>query len=106
MARSRPGRALAGRLCPNAPLDGGRRFDDVAAGRFAIVTATEPSAGQRAEIERRGAVVITTGPGDALDHWLRRGRVGAAIVRPDGTVLRAGRLSALHTAVPAFGAMA
>ncbi|WP_433473051.1 bifunctional 3-(3-hydroxy-phenyl)propionate/3-hydroxycinnamic acid hydroxylase [Spirillospora sp. CA-142024] len=105
VARSRPGRALAGRLCPNAPLDGGRRFDDVAAGRFAIVTATEPSAGQRAEIERRGAVVITTGRGDALDHWLRRGRVDAAIVRPDGTVLRAGRLSALHTVLPAFGAV-
>ncbi|TVT46887.1 bifunctional 3-(3-hydroxy-phenyl)propionate/3-hydroxycinnamic acid hydroxylase, partial [Amycolatopsis rhizosphaerae] len=33
------GRSLAGRLCPNAVLDDGRRFDEAAAGRFVLVTA-------------------------------------------------------------------
>ncbi|WP_245681915.1 bifunctional 3-(3-hydroxy-phenyl)propionate/3-hydroxycinnamic acid hydroxylase MhpA [Actinomadura kijaniata] len=97
-------RGLAGGLCPNAPLGDGRRFDDVAAGRFAVVTATAPSPWQRAEIERRGAALVHVRPGDALHDWLRRGRADAALVRPDGTVLRAGRhLSALHTTLPTFG---
>ena len=52
-------RSLAGRLCPNAPLGDGRRFDDAAAGRFALVTTDEPDTTQRAEVERRGGVVVT-----------------------------------------------
>jgi len=97
--RLRP--TLAGRLCPNPLLEGGCRFDDMAAGRFAIVTSAEPSAAQRAEIERRGAVLIAAQPGSQLHRWLTRGRAHAAIIRPDGTVLQAGRaLSALCTALP------
>ena len=39
--------------------------------------------------------------GTELHRWLRRGRARAAIVRPDGTVLRAGRnLDALSGALP------
>jgi 3-(3-hydroxy-phenyl)propionate hydroxylase len=96
-------RTLAGRLCPNAPVDGSRRLDDVAAGRFAVVTSTEPSAAQRAQVERRGAVVVVARPGSELERWLRRGRSTAAVVRPDGTVLRAGRdLAALYAALPEF----
>jgi len=103
--RPRIGRSLAGRLCPNAPVPDGRRFDDVAGGRFALVTTIEPDDAQRAEVEQRGGVVITVHSGTALHQWLRRGHARAVIVRPDGTVMRASRdLSKLCSAVPAFGA--
>ncbi|GAA3467458.1 bifunctional 3-(3-hydroxy-phenyl)propionate/3-hydroxycinnamic acid hydroxylase MhpA [Nonomuraea roseola] len=91
VVRPRLRRTLAGRLCPNAILDNGRRFDDVAAGRFSIVTSTEPSTMQQAEIERHGAVLIAARPGSELHRWLRNGRASAVVVRPDGTVLRTGR---------------
>jgi len=81
----------AGQLCPNAPVDPAHRFDDLAAGRFALVTAIAPTAAQECEIQRRGAVVIDAAPGSELHRWLRRSRANAAVVRPDGTVLRAGR---------------
>jgi 3-(3-hydroxy-phenyl)propionate hydroxylase len=98
-------RSLAGRLCPNAPLGDGRRFDDAAAGRFALVTTAEPDSTQRAEVEQRGGVVVTARDGSALHQWLRSGHARAAVVRPDGTVLRAGRdLSRLCSAVPPFTA--
>ncbi|NJP34533.1 bifunctional 3-(3-hydroxy-phenyl)propionate/3-hydroxycinnamic acid hydroxylase MhpA [Micromonospora thermarum] len=101
VVRPRLRRGLAGRLCPNAILDDERRFDDVAAGRFAIVTSTTPPARQRAEVEGQGAVLITVRPGDELHRWLTRGRVNVALVRPDGTVLDAGpRLSMLCTHLP------
>ncbi|MHA5048906.1 bifunctional 3-(3-hydroxy-phenyl)propionate/3-hydroxycinnamic acid hydroxylase MhpA [Streptomyces sp. SD15] len=101
VVRPRLRRTLAGRLCPNAVLDGDRRFDDVAAGRFAIVTSTEPSAEQRAEAERRGAVLITARPGSELHRWLTEGRAQSAIVRPDGTVLAASKqLSRLYKVLP------
>ncbi|MEU5528009.1 bifunctional 3-(3-hydroxy-phenyl)propionate/3-hydroxycinnamic acid hydroxylase [Micromonospora chersina] len=97
--RLRPG--LAGRLCPNAIIDGDRRFDDVAAGRFAVVTSIEAGAEQRAEIARRGAVLVRVAPGSELHRWLRRGRAKAAVVRPDGAVLAAGsHLATLHRALP------
>ena len=101
VVRPRLRRSLAGRLCPNAVLEDGRRFDEVAGGRFAVVTSTALAATQRDGIERRGGHVITAQAGDQLHHWLRRGRARAAIVRPDGTVLRAGRnLPALCAALP------
>jgi 3-(3-hydroxy-phenyl)propionate hydroxylase len=97
------GRPHAGRLCPNAVLDDGRRFDDVAGNRFAVVTTTDASPDQRAEVARRGAVLVPARPGTPPHHWLRRGHATAAIVRPDGTVLRAGRdLSALCADLPHF----
>ncbi|MET8312046.1 bifunctional 3-(3-hydroxy-phenyl)propionate/3-hydroxycinnamic acid hydroxylase [Micromonospora sp. NPDC005173] len=101
--RPRLRRALAGRLCPNAILDGERRHDDVAAGRFAIVTSTEPPATLQTDVERCGAVLITARPGSELHRWLRDGRAHAAVVRPDGTVLSAGRdLPALVAILPGF----
>jgi 3-(3-hydroxy-phenyl)propionate hydroxylase len=104
VARPRLRRGLAGRLCPNAVLDDGRRLDDVAAGRFVVVTSTIPVPAQRAEAERRGAVLLAVAPGTELHRWLRRGRTQAAVVRPDGTVLGTGRdLSALCAALPRFG---
>jgi 3-(3-hydroxy-phenyl)propionate hydroxylase len=97
--------SLAGRLCPNAPLGDGRRFDDVAAGRFALVTTDEPDSTQRAEVQQRGGVVVTAGDGSVLHQWLRKGHARAAVIRPDGTVLRAGRdVSRLCSAVPPFPA--
>jgi 3-(3-hydroxy-phenyl)propionate hydroxylase len=103
VVRPRLGRTLAGRLCPNPVLKDGRRFDEVVGGRFAVVSVMEAPAAQRAAVERRGAVLLVAEPGGELHRWLRRGRAAAAIVRPDGTVLRDGRdLSAVCAAVPYF----
>jgi 3-(3-hydroxy-phenyl)propionate hydroxylase len=103
VVRPRLRRSLAGRLCPNALLEDGRRFDDLAGGRFAVVTTTDASADQRAEVARRGGVLVPARPGTPLHRWLRRGHATSAIVRPDGTVLRAGRdLSALCAGLPRF----
>ncbi|GIJ81435.1 3-(3-hydroxyphenyl)propionate hydroxylase [Micromonospora phaseoli] len=99
--RPRLRRALAGRLCPNAVLDGQRRLDDVAAGRFAIVTSAEPPAALHADIERRGIVLVAARAGSELHRWLKNGRAHAAMVRPDGTVLGAVRdLSEFRTLLP------
>ncbi len=101
--RPRLRRSLAGRLCPNAVLEDGRRFDEVAAGRFAVVTTAAASPDQRAEVARRGGLLVPARPGTDLQRWLRRGHATAAVVRPDGTVLRAGRnLAALCAALPQF----
>ncbi|GGU48302.1 bifunctional 3-(3-hydroxy-phenyl)propionate/3-hydroxycinnamic acid hydroxylase MhpA [Lentzea flava] len=102
VVRPRLGHSLAGRQCPNAPVGGGRRLDDVTAGRFALISTTEPAPAQRADIERRGAVLVVARPGSPLHHWLRRGFAHAAVVRPDATVHSAGRdLAALCAAIPA-----
>jgi 3-(3-hydroxy-phenyl)propionate hydroxylase len=84
----RPG-SLAGTLCPNVVLDDGRRFDDLAAGRFAVVTTEVPSPTHRAELERHG-VLVTARQGSALHRWLHDGRAAVAVIRPDGVVLRTG----------------
>ena len=104
VARPRLRRSLAGGLCPNAVVDGDRRFDDVAAGRFAIVTSIEPSAALRADIERRGAVLDHRPTGQRTAPMVgQRDRRSQAIMHPDGAVLRAGRnLAALCAALPQF----
>jgi len=91
VARRRSRRSLPGRLCPNAPLGEGRRLDDVIGGRFAVVTTQPPTARQAADVQRLGALVVPAAAGTPLERWLRRGRARAALVRPDGTVQRAGR---------------
>ncbi|MGI6872035.1 bifunctional 3-(3-hydroxy-phenyl)propionate/3-hydroxycinnamic acid hydroxylase [Amycolatopsis sp. 3B14] len=97
---------LAGRLCPNAPVDGDRRLDDVTAGRFTVISTAEPSPAQRADIEQRGAVLVVARPGTPLHRWLRRGFALAAVVRPDATVHSAGRdLAALCAAIPPYRAV-
>ncbi|MBB4930610.1 3-(3-hydroxy-phenyl)propionate hydroxylase [Lipingzhangella halophila] len=97
------GRGLAGRLCPNALLEDGRRFDDVAGGRFAVVTLDNPATETRVELEQRGVQLVTVGAGSALHRWLRHAHARTALVRPDGTVSRVGRdLSALGAAIPVF----
>ncbi|MGI5132259.1 bifunctional 3-(3-hydroxy-phenyl)propionate/3-hydroxycinnamic acid hydroxylase [Pseudonocardia sp. CA-107938] len=91
LRRRRLGRSLEGRLCPNAVVDSGRRLDEVTAGRFAVVTVDRPAEPERAAIDRCGAVLVIAEPPSDLHRWLRAGRATAAVVRPDGTVLRAGR---------------
>ncbi|WP_328286167.1 bifunctional 3-(3-hydroxy-phenyl)propionate/3-hydroxycinnamic acid hydroxylase MhpA [Amycolatopsis orientalis] len=99
VTRPRFRRSLAGRLCPNALLDDGTRFDDVAGGRFAVVTTITPSETERAAIRKSGAVLVTTRRSGRLHRWLR---TGAAVVRPDGTVLSAG--NRLSRSLPRFTA--
>ncbi|ONF72630.1 3-(3-hydroxyphenyl)propionate hydroxylase [Amycolatopsis keratiniphila subsp. keratiniphila] len=99
VVRPRFGRSLAGRLCPNARLDDGSRFDDVAGGRFAVVTTITPSETERAAIRESGAVLVTTRRSGELHRWLR---TGAAVVRPDGTVLSAD--TGLSQSLPRFTA--
>jgi len=55
------------------------------------VTTAEPSAAQRAAIERYDAVLVVAERSGELQRWLRDGRATAAVVRPDGTVLASGR---------------
>lgn len=99
--KSRAPRQLAGTLCPNPLVASGTRLDSEIGNGFAVVTRTEPSAAERALADQRGAVVHFAAPGSALANWLRRGRADAAIVRPDRTVMRAGRdLTILFDALP------
>lgn len=96
-------RRLAGSLCPNPLLPEGKRFDEVVGRRFAVISSIPLSPGQRGEMERRGAVVISAHSGTELGRWLRSGRATIAVVRPDRTVLKAGRnLSDVINAVPVF----
>ncbi|WP_445168153.1 bifunctional 3-(3-hydroxy-phenyl)propionate/3-hydroxycinnamic acid hydroxylase MhpA [Mycolicibacterium sp. Dal123E01] len=89
--RSRlPGR-LGGRICPNTPASSRGRLDDVLGIGFAIVTTQAPSAEARRRAEQYGAAVHVALPGTDLADWLRSGHACAVIVRPDRTVLRAGR---------------
>lgn len=105
IAQPRLRRTLAGRLCPNAVLGDGRRFDDVASGRFAVVTAIPPSQTERTAIHDFGAVLVTVQTDGDLHRWLRAGRARAAVVRPDGTVLSASdSLSRLCRTLPGLTA--
>jgi 2-polyprenyl-6-methoxyphenol hydroxylase-like FAD-dependent oxidoreductase len=91
VCKSRRPRQLAGTLCPNPLLPNGQRLDDVIGTGFALITTSHPGDGDQALLQHRGVVVVTAQPGTALETWLRRGRATAALVRPDRTVMRAGR---------------
>jgi len=96
-----PRRSLVGRLCPNAELADGRRFDDVATGSFVLVSAVPLLAEQRRLLAARGATLIEAPAGSPLHAWLSAAHVTAALVRPDHTVARAGRdVGAICAAVP------
>ncbi len=93
VAKSRRRRQLAGTLCPNPALPSGQRLDGLLGNAFALIT-TEPLDGaDRALLERRGVVLVAESGGE-LQKWLRRGHATAAIVRPDRTVMCAGRNTA------------
>ena len=92
---------LAGTLCPNPLVDGDQRLDSILGDGFAVVTAVAPTRVEYALAEQRGAVIYFAAPGSELAQWLRRGRASAAIVRPDRTVMCAGRaLDKLCDALP------
>jgi len=96
-------RRLAGRLCPNPVLTEGKRLDNVVGARFAVVTSVPLNPSQQVEMAGRGAAVVTAHAGTELDLWLRAGRAAVAVVRPDRTVLCAGRdLTEMLNSVPVF----
>ncbi len=67
-----------------------------------MITSAGATAAQRAEVEQRGGVLLAARPGTELHRWLHHGRANTAIIRPDGTVLPAGRrLPVLCAALPA-----
>ena len=96
-------KSLNGRLCPNALLADDIRYDDVTRGGFVFVTGVPLSPQQRALLAGRGTEVLEVQPGSPLHTWLADGKAAAALVRPDFTVLRAGRdVAALCEAAPRF----
>ena len=96
----RPGQ-LAGTLCPNPILPQGQRLDDVVGSDFVLITAGPLGPRDAALLASRDVAVLVAQPGSELEQWLRRGRATAAVVRPDRTVMCAGRdIAALCTALP------
>ena len=91
VSRSRRGCRLAGRLCPNPLLAEGQRLDDVLGPCFALITTEPLDVADEALLRGRGVEVLVAERGSELEKWLRHGRAKAAIVRPDRTVMRAGR---------------
>jgi 3-(3-hydroxy-phenyl)propionate hydroxylase len=103
IAKPRRLRQLAGTLCPNPAVAEKTRLDSVLGNGFAMVTSSRPCAHQQALLEERGAVLHIAERGSELEQWLRRGHATAAVIRPDRTVMCAGRnLSALSGSVPRF----
>jgi 3-(3-hydroxy-phenyl)propionate hydroxylase len=101
VARSRVPWRLTGTLCPNPVLVGQSRLDDELGDGFAIISSTTPDPAERALVAQRGAALHVAAPGSELADWLRHGRATAALVRPDRTVMKAGRdLGALCDALP------
>ena len=86
----RPGE-LAGTLCPNPALGGGQRLDDVVGAGFVFITTSALSTADEASLHRHGVSILLADQDTELEKWLRRAHVAAAIVRPDRTVMRAGR---------------
>ena len=103
VAKTRAPWQLAGTLCPNPLVANRIRLDTVLGDGFSMVSTARPPAFQCALLDERGAVLHIAEPGSELACWLRRGRVTAAIIRPDRTVMCASRnLGALCAAMPAF----
>jgi 3-(3-hydroxy-phenyl)propionate hydroxylase len=99
--KSRAPWQLAGTLCPNSVIAGGDRLDCALGNGFAIITVVAPTATERALIEQRGAALHVAAAGTELAQWLRRGHCDAALIRPDRSVMQAGRnLPALCDAIP------
>jgi len=86
-----PRKALNGRLCPNVVVADGVRYDDITHGGFVLVTGVRLTPQQRSLLADRGTEVLEVQPGSPLHQWLANGRAAAALVRPDFTVMWAGR---------------
>ena len=61
----------AGTLCPNADTGDGHRLDSVLGNGFAVVSSHPLSAGDAAELGRRGAIGYLASPGSEVAEWLR-----------------------------------
>jgi 3-(3-hydroxy-phenyl)propionate hydroxylase len=100
--KSRRPRQLAGTLCPN-PVLKSERLDNLLGGGFSLITTECLTMQQRERVRQRGAVDLIVETNSELGRWLRRGGATAAIVRPDRTVMRAGRnVAEMCGAIPAF----
>ncbi|WP_426563326.1 bifunctional 3-(3-hydroxy-phenyl)propionate/3-hydroxycinnamic acid hydroxylase [Angustibacter sp. McL0619] len=96
-------KSLNGRLCPNALLADGTRYDEVTRGGFVFVTGVPLTPELRAGLTGRGTEVLEVQAGSPLYQWLEDGKAAAALVRPDFTVMRAGRdPAALSEATPRY----
>jgi 3-(3-hydroxy-phenyl)propionate hydroxylase len=96
-------KSLPGRLCPNALVAEGIRYDEATGRGFVLVTGAPLPQAQRAQLADKGADVLEVGPGSVLHTWLADGNALAAVVRPDFTVMSAGRdIAALCDATPRF----
>lgn len=96
-------RGIAGHLCPNVVLSNHIRLDDQLGVRFGVITRVALTAEQQDIVTARGASTVHAAAGSELDRWLRRQHVEAAVVRPDRTVMIAGRdLTAVCRSVPPF----
>jgi 3-(3-hydroxy-phenyl)propionate hydroxylase len=82
---------LPGTLCPNPLLPDGQRLDDALGGGFALIALHRPPPTDDMTLRHLGAVVLVAHPGSPLERWLRRGAATAVLVRPDRTVMCAGR---------------
>ncbi|HEY1442549.1 MAG TPA: bifunctional 3-(3-hydroxy-phenyl)propionate/3-hydroxycinnamic acid hydroxylase, partial [Mycobacterium sp.] len=106
VVKSRIPGQLAGSLSPNPVMRDGQRFDQVVANQFALVTSAPLSDAQRRQVSSRGAAVVSVASASDFGRWLKQGRATAAIVRPDGAVMQAGRnIQALCDALPSFAAV-
>jgi 3-(3-hydroxy-phenyl)propionate hydroxylase len=72
-------------------LADGRRLDSILGGGFAIISTSPPPDMLRSALEERGTAVHIVAPGCELADWLHRSHATSAIVRPDRTVMCAGR---------------
>ncbi|OBF23234.1 3-(3-hydroxyphenyl)propionate hydroxylase [Mycobacterium kubicae] len=96
-------RRITGRLCPNALLDRGRRLDDELDQGFGLVSTVALTSAQREMVSARGARAVHASAGSELARWLNRHHVKAAVVRPDRTVMIAGRdVTTACRALPLF----
>jgi 3-(3-hydroxy-phenyl)propionate hydroxylase len=96
-------KSLNGRLCPNSVVADDIRYDDVTSGGFVLVTSAPLSSQQRTLLAGRGTEVLEVAPESPLYAWLTDGNATAALVRPDFTVVRAGRdIAGLCEAAPKF----
>ncbi|BBY07664.1 bifunctional 3-(3-hydroxy-phenyl)propionate/3-hydroxycinnamic acid hydroxylase MhpA [Mycobacterium noviomagense] len=103
VVKGRRPRQLAGTLCPNPLMPEGSRLDALLGTGFAVIMTAQFTAQQREQLHQRGAVALTVDAASELGRWLRHGRATAAMIRPDRTVMEAGRrVSSLCDAVPRF----
>jgi 3-(3-hydroxy-phenyl)propionate hydroxylase len=90
---------------PPKPLEiiGSLLLDSILGDGFALVTIAPPNDMQRCLLQERGAVAHIAAPDGELAAWLRHTHVTSAIVRPDRTVMWAGRdMRRIRDLLPTF----